>query len=307
MEQIKYKILFLILFIAGRTGYAQQDPMYSMYMLDKMLINPGYTGSSNWAVGTLKYRQQFIGIEGAPVTETFNFHAPIQKKHIGLGFKVINDKIAINSNLNASLFYSYHLNFAGGKLSAGIEAGIYNRRIDYSKLILNNTLDNSLSRASVNSIVPDGSAGIYYQKKQFYAGVSDCHLIGMNFATASKAHLYNHIYLIMGKVFELSDKWALEPSVLVKYQQAAPVQIDLNASVTYNDIITIGAQYRSGDAVGGFVKVSLMENLRIAYAFDKTMSGLSPFSKGAHEIIISYGIKLPPPSSEKEVHPRYYF
>lgn len=311
MKTAFQKLIVFLFFALSSCAFAQQDPMYSMYMLDKALINPAYTGSSSWAVGTMKYRQQFVGIEGHPVTETFNFHAPIQKRHIGLGFKIINDKIAVMNNLNASVFYAYHLNFAGGKLSAGLEGGIYNRKVDMTKLILTNPIDNSLPQTSMSSIVPDASWGMYYQKKQFYVGFSQAHLIKKDFKykaiNASKTHLYNHMYLLMGKVFEISEKWTFEPSILIKKASAAPIQLDVNALLSYHDRIAIGVQYRTGDAMAAMVKISVLENLKVAYSYDITTSGLSHFSGGAHEIILSYGIKLPPPPAEKEIHPRYYF
>ncbi|OFY84216.1 MAG: hypothetical protein A3F72_14405 [Bacteroidetes bacterium RIFCSPLOWO2_12_FULL_35_15] len=310
MKKIFSVILFFLILLSDKV-IAQQDPMYTMYMLDKMLINPAYTGSSNWLVGTLKYRQQFVGFDGNPVTETFNFHTPIQKRHIGIGFKVINDQTAVTSNLNASLFYAYHLNFAGGKLSIGLEGGIFNRRINYPKLILTDPVDNSIPLTGMSSLVPDASAGIYYQKKQFYFGYSAAHLIkkDFKFKTVNEAgsHLYNHMYLLMGTVWGNTGKWTLEPSFLLKYQAAASVQYDINATISYHDRVAVGVQYRSGDAVAALLKINILENLRVAYSYDMTISGLSTYSKGAHEIILSYGIKLPPPPAEKEVHPRYYY
>src|SRR6185436_15020640 len=98
--------------------------MNSMYMFDKMLVNPGFTGSSAWAVTTLKHRTQFAGMDGRPVTQTLNFHSPVQRKHIGLGFKLVNDKLGVVSKINFAGVYSYHLNFAGGKLSLGVEGGL---------------------------------------------------------------------------------------------------------------------------------------------------------------------------------------
>lgn len=303
-------LIFFSIWLSGKI-IAQQDPMYTMYMLDKMLINPAYTGSSNWIVATLKYRQQFVGFEGSPVTQTFNFHAPIQKKHIGLGVKIINDKTAVTSNLNTSVFFSYHLNFAGGKLSAGLEGGIYSRKINYPKLILTDPADNSIPLNTMSSLVPDASFGIYYQKKQFYIGYSDCHIIKKDFnyktINETKSHLYNHMYLLLGKVFDITHHWAFEPGALVKYQAAAPVQLDVNLSLSFRDRIAVGIQYRTNDAVAASLKIGILENLRVAYSYDMTISGLAPYTKGSHEIIISYGIKLPPPAAEKEIHPRYYY
>lgn len=311
MKKISFYLLFICLILSNIKSNAQQDPMYTMYMMDKMLINPAFAGSSSWVVATAKYRQQFIGFEGNPTTQTFNFHAPIQKRHIGLGFKIINDKTPVTNNLNATLFYSYHLNFAGGKLSAGIEAGIYNRRIDYPKLILTHPLDNSIPVTAVSSIVPDVSLGGYYQKKQFYLGYSARHILKSKFnyntINSPNSHLYNHMNLLLGNVFDISDKWDFEASTLLKYQKAAPIQFDINGMLSYKERVGVGIQYRSGDAMAGIIKINIMESLRVSYSYDITKSGLSPYVNGAHEIIISYGIKLPPPPQEKEVHPRYYY
>lgn len=285
--------------------------MYSMYMFDKVLVNPAYTGSSNWLVGTVKYRNQFAGMPGNPVTQTFNVHTPIQSKHIGIGLKVINDKIAVLNTLNAALLFSYHLNFAGGKLSAGVDAGIVNRKIDYQKLVLSARGDNAISSTTQSSVVPDLSWGLYYQKKQWYAGFSQYHLIKKSFndntILRSGSKLSGHLYFIAGNVFMINKNWSYDPSMLIKVQAAGPVQLDLNIMLYYQDRIGAGLQYRTGDAIVAVLKVAVLENLKITYSYDYTLSKLSHYSKGAHEVLISYGIKLPPPPVQKETHPRYYF
>jgi len=302
----------LLVFMVGQNGFAQQDPMYSMYMLDKMLINPAYTGSANWMVGTLKYRQQFVGMDGAPTTQTFNFHAPLKGRKAGLGVKVIKDQIAVINNLNASIFYAYHLNTGAGKLSFGIEGGVYTRKIDYSNLGLTDAIDNAFPVVPVQQeIVPDLSWGLYYSQNQFYAGVSQSHALPSEFEPNSisniKSRLYGHHNLIIGNVFDLSGKLSLEPSVLVKYIPAAPIQVDVNATLFYNEFIGLGLQYRTNDAAVAFLKVNITESLRVAFAYDYTLSGLQSYSDGAYEVLLSYGFKLAPAKSVKEIHPRYYF
>jgi len=303
-----FLVSFVLLF--SKTFYGQQDPMYSMYMFDKMLINPAFAGSSNWIVATLKYRNQYIGINGHPTTQTFNLHAPIQKKHIGLGFKIVNDKMAIMTNLNVTGSLSYHLNFAGGKLSLGLEGGIYNKKINYQDLVLSARHDNALPLTTMSSMIPDASFGLYYQKKQFYAGFSNAHLLAKKFdygTSTSQARLYKHLYFLAGTVFELSKDFSVEPSLLVKYQASSALQLDLNTMAYYKDRIGVGLQYRTGDALVTMLRVNITESFRISYSYDISISKLSPYVKGTHEFILSYGIKLPPPPTQKEIHPRYYF
>ncbi|PBQ33745.1 hypothetical protein CNR22_18815 [Sphingobacteriaceae bacterium] len=311
MKHITRLFLWTITLGLTLTLSAQQDPMYSLYMFDKMLINPAFAGSSNWVAATLKYRNQFSGINGHPKTQTFNIHAPIQKKHIGVGFKLVNDKMGVMTNLNAAAQLSYHLNFAGGKLSVGIEAGLYNKKTNYQSLIVNDRGDNALPPNAASSLIPDASFGIYYQKKQFYAGFSNYHLFNKTFDHAapftSQAHLYNHYYFLAGNIFDISKNLSIEPSLLLKYQPSSALQLDLNALVYYNERFGAGIQYRTGDALVTMLRINITESLRISYAYDITLSKLSPFVKGAHELMITYGIKLPPPPTQKEIHPRYYF
>lgn len=304
-------MVLAVWFCSSKHTQAQQDPMYSMYMFNKMLINPAYTGSANWMVGTAKYRSQFNGFEGGPTTQTFSFHTPIKRRYVGLGLKIVNDQIAIVRNLNAALSYSYHLRLAGGKLSLGLETGLYTRNIEYADLTLTELGDLAIPQMNQKATVPDASFGVYYQKKQFYAGFSSMHLLRTTFddnvSGNSQSRLYAHQNLMAGYVFELNNTWTVEPSFLMKTVSGAPAQLDLNGIVYYNDQVGLGIQYRTGDAIGAMVRVNLLENLRIAYAYDATISGLSPYSGGAHELVVSFGLKLPPPPTVKEIHPRYYF
>lgn len=305
-----HKILIFITFgLFCSVSSAQQDPLNSMYVFDKMLVNPAFTGSSEWMVGTIKARKQYTGLEGSPSTQTFNFHTPVLRRTVGLGLKVINDEIAIVKNINAAAIFSYHLNFGGGKLSFGIEGGIQKREINYSKLILSQQNDNAFPLQSASATVPDVSWGLYYQKKQFYVGFSHYHLIKNTFndVAESNSKLYNQLHFLVGNVFQLSKKWALEVSTLTKYVPPAPIQLDINSIVYFNDRVGVGIQYRTGDAFVGFLKINILENLRVAYGYDMVTSNLSPYAVGSHEIILSYGIKLPPPPTQKETHPRYYF
>ena len=306
----KATLCFLVCFIT-RVGLAQQDPMYSMYMFDKMLINPAFAGSSHWVVASVKYRDKLSGLNGRPSTQTFNIHSPIQKKHIGVGFKVVKDKIAILSTLNAAVNFSYHLNVAGGKLSAGLEIGVYNRKIDYQKLIYQTRGDELIPFESQSSTIPDAAWGLYYQKKQYYFGFSKYHLIKSTFKDGgvanSNSKLYNHFYLLAGNVFMINKYWTIEPSMLLKIQPSSAVQLDVNSMVYYQEKFGIGLQYRTGDAIVGILRINILENLKLSYSYDYILSKLSKYTQGGHEILLSYGIKLAPPPVQKETHPRYYF
>jgi type IX secretion system PorP/SprF family membrane protein len=306
LKNIKRSLL-LFIYLSASQNLAQQDPMLSLYMVDKVLINPAYAGSSNWINGTLKYRQQFY-TTGKPGTQTFNFHGPIQSKHLGLGLKIINDNYALTMNQNIGAQISYHLNLLGGKLSAGIEGGVYNRKWRYDKLVADKKGDPNLNN-NRQVLVPDLSCGLYYQKKQHYIGLAGYHISRSLFSKRSggSAHLYSYTTFLAGTVIDLNKNWSVEPSLFIKYQKALKPQVDLNATVFFKEKFGAGIQYRTGDAIVFLIRLLPTENLRFSYAYDLTVSSLSKHSGGAHEIVISYGIKLPPPPTQKIIHPRYYF
>ena len=131
MKKYFYILLF---FNIHYSTWAQQDPLFSQYMFDRLIINPGVAGSSNIVTGTLTYKKQFIGIEGASETQIFTFQAPIQTKFMGVGFKVVHDKIGVSNQTFITGIYSYHIGFANGKLSLGLEGGISSQSIDFAGL-----------------------------------------------------------------------------------------------------------------------------------------------------------------------------
>ena len=305
---MKKLILFISFVLSVLFANAQQDPMFTQYMFDKMLVNPAYVGSSNWIVATAKYRTQFVSVPGAPQTTTFTFHAPIQKKNLGVGLKFISDKTAegaVSTNwftLNAA----YHLKLKESKLSFGLEGGILNKSANYANLIKYDPNDDNIPNGE-NVFMPDVSFGTYFQTNKLYAGLSLYHLLP-NSGKTGDARLNKHYLAFVGNVFDIVDKkFAIDPSLLLKYVGSAPAQVDLNVNFVYLNRFTAGASWRTGDAFAVLVKADITEQIRVAYSYDVNTSGLSTFSSGGHEILLSYGIKILPPPALKDIHPRYYF
>lgn len=305
-------ICVLFIFQATVLVYGQRDPVYSQYMFDKVLINPAYAGSSNWIVGSLKYRNHLMGIEGAPQTNLFTFHAPIQKKNMGVGLKAIYDVTAVTNTLTVTGIYSYHLGFGDGKLSFGLEGGMVHSSTDFQKLIRHDADDPSIPDAVEVAIVPDASFGIYYSAEKYYAGAALYHLFSSiplmpETVNNEMIQMAKTAYLFGGYILDVSKSFALEPGGLLRYAPGAPLQADLNLNLVYNERITLGGSYRTGGAAAVLLKVDVTEGIRIAYSYDINFSRLSNFSSGSHEIMLSFGRKLLPPAVKTEVHPRYYF
>ncbi len=311
MNKLYILIIFLFSIIAVKLN-AQQIPLLTQYTNDKFLINSAYAGSSNILNATLNIRQQFVGFEKAPSTQYFTLHRPIKRQTMGIGLKINNDKLGATNILNTLAVYSYHIGLGNGKLSMGIEGGIYNYSVNFGSLIVaDKEYDNSIPQNIDSKTYPDASFGLFYKVETLYAGYSVQHLIKSNSINEDNSsdyqHFYKHHYLVFGNQFELDKEINIEPYILLKKTRSCPMQVDIAAKYNYKKMFSAGLLYRSGDALALLLCVGNKEGTyRIGYSYDFTLSKLASYSKGAHEIMLIYNIKLLPTAGLKELNPIIY-
>lgn len=312
MKKILPKIyLFVaILFLSATEIFAQQEAMYSQYMFNGLILNPAYAGSTDHLTASALYRRQWMAMEGAPITQTLSVQAPINKKKVGLGFTIINDKIAITKNFGFNGAYSYRiLTRHGGAFSMGIQSGISQIYANYNDVTLNpqNRPDNNFTDVQ-NFLVFNFGTGLYYNTESFYAGVSVPYLYrakvsGMEETTISDPQYYRHYFLTSGYVIDVSDVLKVKPSGLIKFAEGAPLQFDINTNVWFYDAFGIGASYRSKDAIVGMAEFQVSRQFRISYAYDHPVTKLSRVTSGSHEVMLRFDLVSP---NTKYISPRFF-
>ncbi|HSY77437.1 MAG TPA: PorP/SprF family type IX secretion system membrane protein, partial [Bacteroidia bacterium] len=106
--------------------FAQQDASFSQYFFNPLYINPAYAGSRGIFSGTMVYRTQWVGMEGAPVTESVGMHGMIPGSNVGLGLQFYNDNVGPLTTTGISGIFAYHLHLGEStRLAFGIE-GVMN-------------------------------------------------------------------------------------------------------------------------------------------------------------------------------------
>ena len=291
--------------ICLNSAYAQQDPLFSQYRFDGLILNPAYAGSANSIAGTLGYRQQFAGLDGAPQTQVFSIHSPILRKSMGIGLKAIHDNIGVTGQTSITAIYAYHLRLAKGKLSFGLEGGLFNQSTDFPILIKTNT-DDPLLENKESIMLPDAAFGVYYHSEKFFLGASMYHLLQgeLNYTGSPRtpvARLFNHSFLTVGYSIDAGENIRLEPSLLLKYVSGAPVQTDINMNITYKEMFTLGGGYRTSDAIVFLFKYSFKDRIKIGYAYDYTISKLATYNNGSHELMLGYNIGLKPKEKKEKI------
>ncbi len=302
------KLFLFMLLLASATTFAQQDALFSHYMFNKLVINPAYAGNREVMTFDLLDRYQWVGIEGAPRTIAFSGHTPLQNPHIGLGFYVYSDVLGPTKKQGFMGTYAYRIRMDNGTLAFGLQVGFSHFVVDWYKLDREDPAI-KLQEQGINKIKPDASFGMFYSTNRFYGGVSSTQLLqneyGMTIkdGLSSYSKLTRHFYAMTGYAFPVSEKVVFRPSVLLKYVNQAPVQIDVDACFLFNNIFWIGAGYRSKEAVLILTEFNIGHNLRIGYSYDIWLNNLMRYNSGSHEIHIGFDIDL---LNGRMMTPRYF-
>ncbi len=305
---VRWGLLVSILTVSI-VGKAQQQPMYSQYMFNMLNINPAYAGSRGVGTATALYRNQWVGIPGAPQTVSLGFDMPINEKKIGLGFQLYDDRLGIERSTGFNASYAFRIQLtASGTLSLGLQAGILNYRANYSEVRTFQPGDPSFSQ-NISGILPSAAAGVYYNSDKFYIGISTPALLQTKISYDNVASVSSvsgrdlHLYLASGFVLPLNQDLVLKPSLLIKAVSGAPIEFDLNTNLWIQNVLALGVSYRTGDSYVGMMELQLNKQLRLGYAYDKTFTNLSTYNSGTHELMLRVELGS---GNSKVVSPRYF-
>jgi type IX secretion system PorP/SprF family membrane protein len=284
------------LFLACTDGArAQQDAQYTQYMYNTVSINPGYAGSRGHLSIAGLHRSQWVGLDGAPKTQTLNLHSPIGYRGVGLGFSVVNDQIGPTSETYFDADFSYTIQMSReSRLSFGLKASVHLLDIRFSDLTLDpNNPDFTLQQDIQNRLSPNVGAGIYYHTEQFYAGVSVPRFLETTHFDSSQlstAREQMNFYFITGYVWDIHPLWKFKPTLLTKMTMGAPLQVDLSANFMYDERFIMGVAYRWDAAISGMVGFNISRAFMMGLAYDREVTELggAAFNDGSFEVILRY-------------------
>lgn len=333
MKQFLPFLLFF-LFISGNI-HGQQDAMFTKYMFNSLNFNPGYAGSKEYLSMVGLYRDQWLGLEGAPTTQTLSIHTPF-KERVGLGLNISNDKIGVTGSTIGSLSYAYRIPFGKGIVSLGLQASFMNYRTNFDELDYKDPRSNDLSfKDDINLWAPNFGTGVYYYSDKFYVGFSVPHLIKTDLreesvSTTRWAQLYRHYYFTTGVAIPIrGESLVFKPSLLIKSvglfgdftsnsnnrnPVGAPTEFDLDLSLLFYQSLWVGASFRSSfeafigrtstvDSADLWAMMYLRKGIRVGLAYDFTLTELRNHNTGSFEIMLGYDMFF---KENRIVTPRYF-
>lgn len=310
----KFLIVVVLILMKVEVITAQQDAQYTQYMYNTMAINPAYAGSRGGLSIAALHRSQWVGLDGAPTSQTLNIHGPAGRR-VGLGLSIVNDEIG-NGTSQETYFdgtFSYTIETGNqGKLSFGLKAGGHLLNLDFSKLA--GFTEEQASNGFPNidkKFSPNFGAGLYYHADNFYAGLSVPNFLETeHFDTSGAANSFLareriNWYLITGYVLDFNTNLKFKPALLFKTVKGAPVQVDFSTNFLIMDKFSLGAAYRWDAAFSALAGFQITEGFMLGLAYDREVTelGNTAFNDGSFEVFLRYEFFT---SSQNALTPRFF-
>lgn len=292
-----YKIFiqfFLLVFMAGGIVQlnAQQEWNYTQYLFNLYDINSAYAGNHNTGSFALRHRSQWIGMEGAPVSQQLSFHTPFKEK-LGLGIKLNNERIGAREQQTMRVSAAWKLKLGQGVLSLGLAGGVIRHGIRVNKLNAFDENDIQLLQLNKNVIVPVADFSVFYSTKKFYAGL-DCGRINrspLKHQDGSLARLYYNASLVAGWLKRVGASGLIQLSGLMKYSEGRLWQAEINLLYLHQNKFWIGGGYRFQSCCQLFAALNLTDHFRFGLSYDIAGKSTRSFHDGSAELFLGYTIK----------------
>jgi type IX secretion system PorP/SprF family membrane protein len=231
----KFVFSCLCFLIVGK-ACAQQQPYYTQYILNNFILNPALAGIQNYWDFKVSYRNQWVGLKGAPTTLYLTVNAPLGKTdydyetpttvpdlqakkqgakqfqmeytappaHSGVGFTILNDKTGPLSRIAAYGSYAYHVPVGlRTTLSFGLSLGVQQVNVDVNEVDFGqaNPIDPAaLGSGYLNKLQPDVNAGLWLSNKSFFVGLSAQQIVPVPIYSGNGTNTSNGVVLLNGKL-----------------------------------------------------------------------------------------------------------
>jgi type IX secretion system PorP/SprF family membrane protein len=315
MNRIIYYFLILLgsLFLLVQNLSAQQEDAFAQFMYYKQAMNPAQTGSSQGINITGLVRNQWIGLSGAPKWQSLLFSMPLLNNRVGVGGNIYRHTVGITQITGLDGSYAYRLPVPRGFLSFGLQTSVRFMQQNFGLVTGTQPIeqDESIPVGLQSKYLPNFGAGVYYESKRAYVGLSVPRLLRSNIDFSDKGQLITrekqHYYFMAGATIPLGEAWELNPQTLWRYLPNAPFDADINLSAIFKKKISGGLSYRIGSETA-IVSTGLQmgDHLHLGMAFEASFSDIQKYNSGTAEVIIRYFLASKKGENAEAVTPRFY-
>jgi type IX secretion system PorP/SprF family membrane protein len=303
-----------------------QDPIFStQFWGDRLFLNPAYAGVDNSLSVSALTRQQWTALNGRYQTNLLSVDAPFnyaKNSNVGLGFRFVDHRAgdAGYGRFEMSPILSAHLGGRNFTFGAGIQYGIGQVQIDWSRLIFSdqiNTFSNEINPSSVinigndvSDLIHDLSAGLLFRyliddrnetKGLFSLGMSVFHinraretLIGIDRRMHPRVTIHAQSHFPISHYKTPPDRKVFMSVGYVYNFQSVLTTNTLHVRRNFGEYLFMGLAWRSEqyvffdnrrESIILTTLINITDDLRITYGYDFVFSQLgAQNTAGSHEI-----------------------
>jgi type IX secretion system PorP/SprF family membrane protein len=296
------KIHFIILLFAlPLYTYSQDVPVYNHYFVNPFFYNPSYSNSNSQSSLNFLYRQQFVGIEGAPKFFNLTATTPLSKK-MGFGLNLSNNQRGVITTTSIQFSVSYKAQFSDQTyLSFGLSAGPGINGLDRNQVDIN---DPVVAQLLSTSVFLDGQVGLNLQLKDLNIGVSIPQVfdrVPANTSSFQKIGLnpFNLAIASISYKATINENLIFQPLFLTKLLTNSN-QWEAYGIAYYKNIFSLGAMYRQNYGAAGLIGFNVNELLEIGYSYEFPIDQASDISFNSQEIRV--GMRFGKESTKRNIN-----
>jgi len=293
---------------------AQQLPINNQSFINRYSLSPAFAGLNGNIESFLGYRQNWVGVEGAPKTQSIDINGPLSAGKMGYGVTVTADQTGNMRHFYSDFTFAYHLQMGSDmNLSFGLTPKIYRNQIDLAQVkSFGNQQDPLLqNNSALVGTNFDLGINVLFSMQNLFVGLIVPRTIGMkmNYKESSAKYSVQRQYGAHLSYIINSGNMTIEPMVVVRKTQNSPLNYEAAVMANFNKRIWANLAYHAGSIIGIGAGMALGERMIINYTYELGIGGINSKSSGTHEISMGFLIKpadqrkeptIFPPSEEKK-------
>ncbi len=293
------RLLYAFVIGLGFSGSlaAQQLPISNLYDNNRMIFNPANTGQHDGPTAILHHRQQWMGVQGAPMNQVLTLQSPIGE-YVGVGGMIQNTKTNIFRQTSVHLNYAYGVDVAlGHRINFGLGAVYYQNALDLSNLVVQDPTELSFYSSNFNGSSFNFDFGIRYNWDKLEVGLSANQLLNNRLNDFNPdGNRFNqfrtHFNGIASYGFDIeSVNMIIKPTVLVRYIPQSGTFNDYLVSIDWKNLVWGNIGYRDGYNYIFSAGTWLTNNVSLTYSYNYSSELLSLESFGTHELQVKINLK----------------
>ncbi|MGB0915337.1 MAG: PorP/SprF family type IX secretion system membrane protein [Crocinitomicaceae bacterium] len=286
------RISLILSLVLSSISFGQNTTRFAQINFAQGVNNPAAIAHDGLIMADMIFRNQWLGVEGAPTTIAFNGQYEINEDH-AVGLNIYHDRIGVHNTTSFSAQYAYRAHLDNVRsFSFGLSLGADNVVNDLAAS-QTSIIGDPVFSTSYSSLFFNGSFGIYYNAPKFYFGASIPQLFQNTIRgkqTGFEPQRW-HYYVSTGIYLDAGDNFTFNPHLQLKTALDAPMQADLILRNTIRNRFSIVVGYRTTSAIIAGVDFLISKNARIGYSFNYDVGTLAKTKGGSNELY--FGLAFP--------------